>query len=95
MGTIGTIVLILLVLLVIQVLLSMRQNRYLGWIIPGLNGLMSMVISLMFSDYFSAVLGLLVTVLPIVLWLSVYMICRRRLDQIRHKEIQRMKINDL
>jgi hypothetical protein len=73
----------------------MRQNKILGLIIPGVNILFSVVVASSFTDIYTAALGLVITAIPLVLWLRIYAVCRRNLEKKNHTEITRMKIQDL
>ncbi|MFZ5351824.1 MAG: hypothetical protein ACOZCL_03750 [Bacillota bacterium] len=95
MGSIGLVLLIVTVIAFIQALLSTRYNKLLGLIVPGINILCSIIISLLFTDIFTALLGLVVTAIPTIIWLSIYRVCRRKLGKKTVTEINRMKINDL
>jgi hypothetical protein len=82
-------------LIIFQVFLSMRQNKKLGLIIPGINILFSVVAASLFTDIYTAAIGLVVTAIPLILWLRIYTVCRRNLEKKNHTEITRMKIRDL
>jgi len=95
MGILAFVFLVILILFFIQIFLCTRRNRYLGLIIPGSNLLLSIIVSLLFSDFLSAILVLIISSMPLVLWLGAYQICRKKLDQLQVKEINRMKIRDI
>lgn len=87
--------LIVFVLFLIHIFLCTRRNRYLGLVIPGANLLFSIIVSLLISDFFTAIIVLIITSIPLVLWLVTYQKCRNKLDQLQIKEINRMKIRDI
>lgn len=87
--------LILFILIGIQVFLSTRRNKFPGLILPTANLLGSFIFAALFSDIFSALLALVFSVIPLVIWLCIYQVCRRKLAQNSLYEIKRMKINDL
>lgn len=89
------VLLVMVVIMIIQVLLSIQLNKYFGLIIPCINLLCSIVISLLFSDIITAIFGFFVSFAPMVIWLGIYKICRRRMKRKNQNEINRMKINDM
>jgi hypothetical protein len=80
---------------VLQILLSLRTSRYPGLIIPCIQLLGSVFLSMLFSDIAAALLGFIVSMIPMVLWLGIYHACRRKMGRKRQDEINRMRINDL
>ncbi len=89
------VILILSVLVVMQVFLSLRSNKYWGLIIPCINLIGSVFISVMFSDMFVAFLCFIASIIPMILWLSIYNACRKKVEKKKENEINRMRINDL
>jgi hypothetical protein len=73
----------------------MQPNKYFGIIIPCINILFSIAISLLFSDIITAILGFLISLVPMIIWLSIYRICRKRIEKKNQNDINRMKINDM
>ena len=82
-------------LLLLQVFLSNRESKYPGMIIPSINLVLSVGIAALFSDYFSAFLYLTMVMIPLILWVVVYKICRKNLEKRRRDELERIRILDL
>ena len=80
---------------ILQIFLSLRSNKYLGLIIPCINLLGSVFISLQFSSLLAAVLGFAISLVPIVIWIVIYAVCKENLEKKKQVEIKRMQINDL
>lgn len=95
MGGFILIALIITAITILQVFLSTRRKKYFGLIIPCINLLCSITISLLFSDMFVAVLGFVFSVAPVVIWLSMFKACRRKINQKNNDELNKMRINDL
>lgn len=89
------ILLILIGMIGLQIFLSLRSNKYVGLIIPFINLLISIFISLQFSDFFVAILVFILFMIFMVIWLGIYQACKKKIDQKKQNEIKRMKINDL
>lgn len=82
-------------LVALQIFLSLRENRMLGLIIPGLNILLSIIVSFSFTDVIAAYIGFLVSITFMLLWLYIYAICRHNLKKRNTRNINHMKIRDL
>lgn len=95
MGVLIVVLTIAAILGVLQIILSKRQNKYLGLIIPFINLLVSVFISVLFSDMFAAFFIFFISLLPLILWLCIYQNYRRKTDELKQSEINRMRINDL
>lgn len=95
MGGFLYIILIFIALIILQIILSLRSNKYLGWIIPCVNLIGSVFISMQFSDIFLAFLGFFISMVPMMIWLGIYTAIRRNMDKKKQNEINRMRINDL
>jgi len=89
------IVLSFAVIAILQTVLSIKANKYLGLLIPSANVLGSVWVARQFSDMVSAILGLIVSVVPLAIWLGIYDACQRKLAKQKQDEIRRMQINDL
>jgi len=79
----------------LQLFLSYRSNKLIGLIIPVLYLTGSIMFVCMLSDYLVAIGGFLILMIPMGLWLGIYKVCRKHIDQKNTYEINRMKINDL
>ncbi|MHC1784172.1 MAG: hypothetical protein AB9891_15705 [Anaerolineaceae bacterium] len=95
MSNFGLALAVFIGLVLVQIFLSTRQNKFLGLIIPGINGLFSVVVASLLTDIYTALIGLMITAIPIIIWLRIYAVCRRNLEKKNHAEITRMKIQDL
>ncbi len=95
MGVLIVVLSIAAILGVLQIILSKRQNKYLGLIIPFINLLVSVFMSVLFSDMFAAFFIFFISLLPLILWLCIYQNYRRKTDELKQSEINRMRINDL
>ena len=81
--------------IVLQIFLSNRANPYLGFIVPTLHFIASLLVALFLTDILSAFIGFIVSSIPTVINLLIYRQIRK---QIRRKEtaaMNRMKIDDL
>ena len=95
MGGIGIIILLFAVVSVFQVFLSLRKNRNPGLLIPGLNALIATVFGMMGSDYIIGYFIFVVLLLPIILWLGIYKICRNKLKNNAENELKKFRIKNL
>lgn len=95
MSGLALILVILTAIVILQIFLSLRSNKYLGLIFPFINLLSSIYISLLFSDMIVAILGFVVSLIPMIIWISIYHKCKKKMDKKIQNEINRMTINDL
>lgn len=95
MGIVGVILILLLIVGSIQALLSNHSDRRPGLIIPGFNIILSTVLAMMASDYSVAFFLFFITLIPLLIWVIIYKLCRTNVDRKKKNNMNRMKIKDL
>ncbi len=95
MGGIGMIILLFALISGIQVFLSLQKNKYLGLLLPSLNALGATLFGMMGSDYFIGYFTFVVLLLPIILWLGIYKVCRDRVKDKTESDMKKLRIKDL
>ena len=91
----GIIILVLLGIGGIQALLSLRKNTYMGLFIPALNVLIATIFGMMTTDYVVGYFVFVVVLLPLVLWLGIYKLCRHKTNSKAEKDMKKLRIKDL
>lgn len=79
----------------LQTVLSSRKNKFYGLIIPIINIILSTFFAMKASDFFIAFFVLFTTLIPIVLWLSIYKLCRFKIEKSKLENINKMTIKEL
>ncbi len=80
---------------IFQVVLSSQRNRYLGYVIPGLNVLVATILSMLTTDYFVAYLLFIIILLPIIIWIGIYKLCRNRVNDKARRDMKKLNIKNL
>jgi len=83
------------IIVVCQVVLSLQKNRYLGYVIPGLNILGATSLSMLTTDYFVAYLLFVIMLLPIIIWMGIYKLCRNRVHDKARREMKKLNVKNL
>lgn len=95
MGGIGLIILLFASISGIQILLSLRKSIYPGLLIPILNALIATILGMMGTDYFMGYFIFIVLLLPIIMWLAIYKVCRMRVKDKNEKDMRKLRVKDL
>ena len=81
--------------IVLQIFLSNRANPYLGFIVPILHFIASLLVALFLTDILSAFIGFIVSSIPTVINLLIYRQIRKKIRRKETAAMNRMKIDDL
>lgn len=95
MGSVIMLFALIIIIAVCQVILSLQKNRYLGYFIPGLNLLVAMILSMLTTDYFVAYLLFVIILLPIIIWMVIYQLCRNRVNDKVRREMKKLNVKNL
>ncbi len=95
MGSVIMLFALIIIIAVCQVILSLQKNRYLGYFIPGLNLLVAMILSMLTTDYFVAYLLFVIILLPIIIWMVIYKLCRNRVNDKVRREMKKLNVKNL
>ncbi|RDY28097.1 hypothetical protein CHL78_007285 [Romboutsia weinsteinii] len=98
----GVLLLVLLAATVLQIILSTRQNKNLGLILPAANILFSLTAIFGFANFagsfsldviMTSLMVFFIYNIPTLILLLIYYICRKKIDS--KKDIDKMNIQDL
>lgn len=95
MGGIGIIIILIAVIGGCQILLSLRKSRYPGLVIPGVNVLIATICGMMGTDYFIGYFVFTVLLLPIIMWLGIYKLCRDKVKDKAENDMKKLRIKNL
>jgi hypothetical protein len=86
-------------LTVLQVFLSLRKNRWLGFILPALYLLFAFFASFGQMIYTGSILPIVITFImmsiPAIINFAIYLACREKVKDKNQSEIEKMSIQDL
>ena len=95
MGGIALIIFLLVLVGGFQIFMSLRENSQLGLVIPALNALIATVFGMMGTDYFIGFLIFIVLLLPMIIWLLIYKLCRDRIKNRAENDMKKSRIMDM
>jgi hypothetical protein len=79
----------------IHIFLSLRENKYIGLIIPIINLIIAIGIPMALTDFITAFIVYVLLILPLIIEYLIYKYCRNKVDLSKLSKIDKMKINDL
>lgn len=88
-----TVVILPIGFILVQIFLSKNDNKYAGFIIPGLNFLFSIVVSIQAFNIMQMIHAFIMCNIMTVVTLIILYICRRNIK--RKSQINKMNIQDL
>lgn len=88
-----TIVIILVVMTTLQVFLSMKKNRWFGLIIPVINVAVVIAMGLQVFGINRGIRSIFMLMIPIVINLVIYVVCRNNCKQKNYSKIIKMEID--